>query len=50
MAKMSFDLFGALSPTDGEAESKVFNQKCANGKCHGSRTSGNWRRSEEKRR
>ena len=33
MAKMSFDLFGALSPTDGEAESKVSNQKCANGKC-----------------
>ena len=23
MAKMSFDLFGALSPTDGEGESKV---------------------------
>ena len=26
MAKMSFDLFGALSPTDGERESKVSDQ------------------------
>ena len=47
MAKMSFDLFGALSPTDGEGESKVLDQNCANGKYHQSRTSGNRRRTEE---
>ena len=50
MAKMSFDLFGALSPTDGEGESKVLDQNCANGKYHRSRTSGNRRGTEEEGR